>query len=110
VVDPSGRLADHTHIIRNGLTSSVVVFNMLVSIGYGAQNHWMRQGDLAVISGDRHDMVSMLKSPRAPRRPYVLFATDEIVFEYLNFNKALFTSWACGSKIVSWARRHTGSC
>ncbi len=90
VVDPSGRFADHTHIIRNGLTSSVDLFNMLVSIGYRGTNDWMRQGHLAAIYGDRHDMVSMLKSPRAPGRPYVLFATDEIVFEYLNFNKAPF--------------------
>ena len=90
MVDPSGRFADHTHIIRNGLTSSVDLFNMLVSIGYRGTNDWMRQGHLAAIYGGRHDMVSMLKSPSAPGRPYVLFATDEIVFEYLNFNKAPF--------------------
>jgi uncharacterized sulfatase len=88
VVDPSGRFADHTHIIRNGLASSVDLFNMLVSIGYQGTNDWMRQGNLAAIYGDRHDMISMLKSPRAPGRRYVLFATDEIVFDYLNFNKA----------------------
>ncbi|HEX4164894.1 MAG TPA: sulfatase-like hydrolase/transferase [Bryobacteraceae bacterium] len=90
VVDPSGRFTDDTHIIRNGLTSSVDLLNMLVSIGYRGTNDWMKQGDLAAIYGDRHDMVSMLKSSSAPGRPYVLFATDEIVFEYLNFNKAPF--------------------
>ena len=88
VVDPSGRFTDDTHIIRNGLTSSVDLFNMLVSIGYRGTNDWMRQDDLAAIYGDRHDMVSMLKSSSAPGRPYVLFATDEVVFNYLNFNKA----------------------
>jgi len=86
----SGRFADHTHIIRNGLTSSVDLFNMLVSIGYRGTNEWMKQDRLAAIYGDRHDMVSMLKSSSAPGRPYVLFATDEIVFNYLNFNKAPF--------------------
>ncbi len=88
VVDPSGRFSDDTHIIRNGLTSSVDLFNMLVSIGYKGTNRWMKQDHLAAIYGDRHDMISMLKSSSAPGRPYVLFATDEIVFNYLNFNKA----------------------
>ncbi len=32
-------------------------------------------------------MISMLKSNRAPGRPYVLFATDEIVPNYFNFNR-----------------------
>ncbi len=86
VVDPSGRFVDDTHVIRNGLTSSVDLFNMLVSIGYQGTNDWMKQGHLAAIYGDRHDMISMLKSSKAPGRPYVLFATDEIVPEYLNFN------------------------
>ena len=88
VVDPSGRFTGDTHIIRNGLTSSVDFFNMLVSIGYLGTNDWMNQDNLAAIYGDRHDMVSMLKSASAPGRPYVLFATDEVVFNYLNFNKA----------------------
>lgn len=88
VVDPSGRFTDDTHIIRNGLTSAVDLFNMLVSIGYRGTNDWMKQDNLAAIYGDRHDMVSMLKSSTAPGRRYVLFATDEIVFDYLNFNKA----------------------
>ncbi|MBV8892875.1 MAG: sulfatase-like hydrolase/transferase [Acidobacteria bacterium] len=90
VVDPSGRFTDDIDDIRNGLTSSVDLFNMLVSIGYRGTNEWMRQDHLAAIYGDRHDMVSMLRSSSAPGRRYVLFATDEIVFEYLNFNKSPF--------------------
>ena len=90
VVDPSGRFTDDIGDIRNGLTSSVDLFNMLVSIGYRGTNEWMKQDHLADIYGDRHDMISMLRSSRAPGRPYVLFATDEVVFEYLNFNKAPF--------------------
>ena len=88
VVDPSGRFTDDTHIIRNGLTSSVDLFNMLVSIGYQGTNEWMKRGRLASIYGDRHDMLSMLKSSSAPGRPYVLFATDEIIPDFVNFNKA----------------------
>lgn len=90
VVDPSGRFTDDIGDIRNGLTSSVDLFNMLVSIGYRGTNEWMKQDHLADIYGGRHDMISMLRSSRAPGRPYVLFATDEVVFEYLNFNKAPF--------------------
>ena len=33
-------------------------------------------------------MISMLKSADAPGRPYVLYATDEIVPNYINFNEA----------------------
>ena len=90
VVDPSGRFTNDTHTIRSGLTSSVDLFNMLVSIGYRGTNDWMKQDHLAEIYGDRHDMISMLKSSSAPGRRYVLFATDEIVFFYLDFNKAPF--------------------
>ncbi len=87
VVDPSERFVGDTHKIRNGLTSSVDLFNMLVSFGYNGTKDWMT-GYLADIYGGRHDMISMLKSANAPGRPYVLFATDEIVPNYYNFNKA----------------------
>jgi arylsulfatase A-like enzyme len=88
VVDPSGRFTDDIGDIRNGLTSSVDLLNMLVSIGHRGTNGWMKQDHLAAIYGRRHDMISMLKSSRAPGRRHVLFATDEIVFNYLRFNKA----------------------
>jgi len=87
VVDPSGRFTGDTQVIRNGLTSSVDLMNLLVSIGNKGTKDWM-QGYLADIYGDRHDMVSMLKSNAAPGREYVLFATDEIVPNYFNFNRA----------------------
>jgi uncharacterized sulfatase len=47
-------------------------------------------GRLAEIYGDRHDMISMLKSASAPGRPYVLYATDEIVPDAVdvNFNRS----------------------
>jgi uncharacterized sulfatase len=46
------------------------------------------KGNLAQIYGDRHDMISMLKSASAPGRDYVLYATDEILPDYFNFNAA----------------------
>ena len=87
VVDPSGRFTGDTHKIRTGLTSSVDLMTLLVSIGNLGTRDWMK-GPLAEIYGDRHDMISMLKSADAPGRPYVLYATDEIVPDYYNFNRA----------------------
>ena len=45
-------------------------------------------GDLSTIYGQRHDMISMLKSKQAPGRSYVLLATDEIAPNIYNFNNA----------------------
>ncbi len=87
VVDPSGRFTNHEHITRNGLTSSVDLLNMLVTIGNKGSTDWMT-GDLARIYGQRHDMYSMLKSPYASGRSYILHATDEIAPDYYNFNHA----------------------
>jgi hypothetical protein len=60
---------------------------MLVSIGNRGTRDWMT-GNLAQIYGNRHDMISMLKSAKAPGRPYVLYATDETAPNYFNFNVA----------------------
>ena len=87
VVDPSGRFTDDIGTIRTGLTSGVDLSTLLVSIGNLGTRDWMT-GNLATIYGNRHDMISMLKSASAPGRPYVLFATDEIMPGYFNFNKA----------------------
>ncbi len=87
VVDPSGRFTDDIDTIRTGLTSSVDLSTLLVSLGNRGTRDWMT-GDLAAIYGDRHDMISMLKSADAPGREYVLFATDEVIPQFYNFNKA----------------------
>ncbi|AXC10627.1 Choline-sulfatase [Acidisarcina polymorpha] len=83
VVDPRGQLTGDIDDIRTGLTSSVDLMPMLVSIGAGGSTDWMR-GPLAAMYGGRHDMLSMLKSKDAPGRPYVLHATDEIAPDYFN--------------------------
>jgi arylsulfatase A-like enzyme len=89
VVDPSGRYTGDIDIIRAGLTSHVDFMPLLASIGNLGTKDWMT-GNLAKIYGDRHDMISMLKSARAPGRPYVLYATDEIVPDSVevNFNRS----------------------
>jgi arylsulfatase A-like enzyme len=88
VVDPSGRFTGDIDDIRGGLTSSVDLLPMLVTLGDLGSTDWMSSDDLSAIYGQRHDMVSMLKSKDAPGRPYVLLATDEIVPNVYNFNSA----------------------
>jgi arylsulfatase A-like enzyme len=86
VVDPSERFTGDVDDIRHGLTSSVDLLNLLVSLGAKGSTDWMK-GDLRRIYGQRHDMISMLKSSQAPGRSYVLHATDEIapnVYNYLS--------------------------
>ncbi len=83
VVDPSHRYSGDIDKVRMGLTSSIDLFSLLVSIGFKGTRNWM-QGIYGEIYGDRHDMISMLKSNNTPGRPYVLFATDEIVPNYYN--------------------------
>ena len=88
VFDPSGRFTGDVETIRTGLTSSVDLLNLLVTLGNRGSSDWLTTGDLAKIYGQRHDMYSMLKSGDAPGRPYVLFATDEIAPAFFNFNSA----------------------
>jgi uncharacterized sulfatase len=85
VVDPSGRFTGDVDTVRTGLTSSVDMLAFLVSLGYNGSRAWMT-GQLAQIYGQRHDMVSMLRSASAPGRPYVLLATDELVPGYFFYD------------------------
>jgi arylsulfatase A-like enzyme len=87
VVDPSERFTGDIDDIRTGLTSSIDLLPMLVGLGDRGSTGWM-SGDLSAIYGQRHDMISMLKSKRAPGRSYVLLATDEIAPNIYNFNSA----------------------
>ena len=76
VVDPTGRFTGDIDVPRNGLTSSVDMLAMLVSLGFGGSREWM-VGPLAELYGNRHDMLPMLRSARAAGRDHVLLATDE---------------------------------
>ena len=87
VVDPTGQFAGDIDIERKNLTSSVDLLNLLVSIGNNGKQDWLR-GPYAKIYGSRHNMIPMLKSAKAPGRPYILFATDELVPASYNFNQA----------------------
>ena len=76
VVDPTGRFTGDIDEPREGLTSSVDMLTMLVSLGFGGSREWM-VGPLAELYGNRHDMLPMLRSARAAGRDHVLLATDE---------------------------------
>jgi uncharacterized sulfatase len=88
VMDPSGRFTDDTNVIRTGLCSSVDLLNMFVTIGHKGDTTWLTQAPYNQIYNNRHDMYSMLKSRWAPGRSYLLFATDEIVPNYFDFNRS----------------------
>jgi len=83
VVDPSGRFTGEIDDIRTGLTSSVDLTPMLVTIGNGGSTSWLTP-TLRKIYANRHDMYAMLRSNSAPGRSFILHATDEICPDYYN--------------------------
>jgi hypothetical protein len=87
VVDPSHRFVGDIDTVRTGLTSSVDLLPLLVSLGHNGSRKWMT-GHLARIYSRRHNMIRMLRSARAPGRPYLLLATDELLPAKFNFNNA----------------------
>jgi arylsulfatase A-like enzyme len=80
VKDLRGRLNAAPAIERTGLTSSVDVAPLLLTIATGS-NAWRQDPRYAHIAG-RHDIARMLSDPAAPGRAMVLHATDEIVSEF----------------------------
>ena len=80
VKDPSGRSTRAPTVERYGLTSSVDVAPLLLTLATGA-NAWRSDPLFAHIAG-RHDLAPMLANPTAPGRAFVLHATDEIVSEF----------------------------
>jgi uncharacterized sulfatase len=84
VYDPSGQYAGEHDVIRTGLTSHVDILPMLVSFAYGGRKAWMK-GDLAQMYGNRHSIIPMLKSAKAPGRKAAYYATDETCITSQNF-------------------------
>ncbi len=75
-----GKLTAASRRPRSGLTSSVDVAPLMLSIATESSS-WRRDPHYSHLAG-RHDLLSMLRKPSAPGRPYVLHATDEIVTEF----------------------------
>jgi len=80
VKDLRGRLNAAPSVSRTGLTSSVDVIPLLLTIAIGSHD-WRSDSRYAHISA-RHDIAAMLADPAAAGRPWVLHATDEIVSEF----------------------------
>ncbi len=83
VVDPRERITGDLCDIRMGLTSSVDLTPMLVTIANGGSTSWLTP-TLRKMYGKRHNMYPMLKSKEAPGRSFVLHATDEACPDFFN--------------------------
>ena len=77
VSDPTGQFTADTQTIRTGMTSSVDMLGLLVSLAYGGSRDWITPA-LADPYASRHDLIPMLKSASAPGRDYVLLVSDEL--------------------------------
>jgi uncharacterized sulfatase len=84
VTDMTGRFANQVEKPRTQLASSVDLVPMLVTLGNGGSISW-RRGRLAQIYGERLNLVEVLRNPKAVGRNHILFATDEIVPDLLNY-------------------------
>ena len=80
VKDLRGQLNAAPAIARTGLTSSVDIAPLLLTIATGS-NAWRQDSHYAHIAG-RHDIAQMLSDPTAPGRAMAPHATDEIVSEF----------------------------
>ena len=84
VTDPSGRFTKQVHTPRTQLASSVDLVPMLVTLGNRGSISW-RRGRLARIYGERLNLVDLLRNPNAAGRDHILFATDEVLLDVLNY-------------------------
>jgi arylsulfatase A-like enzyme len=87
VFDPTGRFTGDIPVLRTGLSSSVDILPLLVSLGYNGSQSWIT-GDLAAIYGKRLNLLPMLQSASAPGRPYIVFTDDEPAPDVYNFNNS----------------------
>ncbi len=87
VADPSGRFGRHVERPRRQLTSSVDLAPMLVTLGNRGSISW-KSGKYARIYGERLNLVDLLKNPSAAGRDHILFATDEILPNAMNYLRA----------------------
>jgi arylsulfatase A-like enzyme len=87
IVDPTGRFAGDVDTVRNQLTSAIDIAPLLVMLGSG-YGGYSKKADFLGLYGSRYNMLPLLKSASAKGREYALFATDELVPGYLNYNKS----------------------
>jgi uncharacterized sulfatase len=87
VFDPTGRFTGDIEEIRTGLSSSVDILPLLVSLGHNGSQSWMT-GDLAAIYRKRLNLLPMLQSASAPGRLYIVFTDDDPFPQLFNFNNS----------------------
>ena len=80
VRDLRGPLVSAPHIERQGLTSSVDLAPLLLTIASGS-GAWRSDPRYAQVAS-RPNLATMLVDPSSPGRPWVLHATDEIATEF----------------------------
>ena len=111
VVDPSGRYTAQTDVIRNQFVSSVDLLRMFVSLGNQGSSDWIN-GDLEDLYGDRLDILPILQSSDAPGRDKLLLVTDELIPDFLNFDKSpmhIIGSLDSLGKLGTYARWEDGT-
>jgi arylsulfatase A-like enzyme len=75
VYDPTGAYVASPGVVRTGLTSSADFTSLLATLANGGTTPaWHGKTSYLDL---RFDMSTMLASPTAPGRPYVLYSTDE---------------------------------
>jgi arylsulfatase A-like enzyme len=84
VTDFTHRFAKQVQTPRRQMASSVDLLPMLVTLGNRGSISW-RRGELARIYRERLDLVELLRNPNAAGRDHILFATDEIIPDVLNY-------------------------
>ncbi|MGH3236230.1 MAG: sulfatase-like hydrolase/transferase, partial [Streptosporangiaceae bacterium] len=84
VADATGRFLTAPGIQRTQLTSMVDLAPLLVTLGNRGSTSWMT-GPLTQLYGERLDLARLLRDPGAPGRQHVLFATDEIIPDAMNY-------------------------
>jgi arylsulfatase A-like enzyme len=87
VTDPSGRFTKDVDKPRRQLASSVDLLPMLVTLGNRGSIRW-RTGKWEKIYGERLNLVKLLRNPNAAGRDHVLFSTDEVMPDVLNWAHA----------------------
>jgi hypothetical protein len=84
VADPGRHFIRRPDTSRTQLASMVDLMPMLVTMGNRGSTSWMR-GDLRQLYGDRLDLVDLLRNPKARGRDHVLFSTEDLMPDLLNF-------------------------
>lgn len=87
VVDPRGEYTGDEDIVRRGLTSSVDLLPLMVTIGHGGSREWMK-GDYRAAYGDHLDLLPVLKRRSGRTRKYVWMSSDEMHAQSLNVGNA----------------------